>query len=151
MGDGIVVVDVGDCLGQEGGNAHGVHVVAIGHGDGIRGKEALDGAVGQAGACLVVEHAVGNAGKDAGGAVLLENLGSGAEGAAGFGHVVNHEHILAVHVAARADSQNDSHLGLFLCRSGQQNAALRGFLGLNVLDHNAIRQRLNAHNSNLLV
>ena len=98
VGDGGIVVDVGDCLGEKRGNAHGIHTVTIGHGHGVGGEEALDGAVGQALAGGIGQHAVGHTGEDAGGAVLLENLGSGAEGAAGFGHIVHHENILTLHI-----------------------------------------------------
>ena len=45
VGDGVVVVDVGNGLREEGGDAHGVDVRAVGHGDGVGCEESLDGAV----------------------------------------------------------------------------------------------------------
>ena len=33
--DGVVVMDVGNCLGEKRGNADGIHPFSVGHGDGV--------------------------------------------------------------------------------------------------------------------
>lgn len=142
VSDGVVVVDVQDGLSKERGDADGIHHVpaeGLGHGDGVRGEETLDGAGGQAGAGLLVEDGVGDAGEDAGGTVLLEDSGSGAEGAAGLRHVVHHQDVLTLHIT-------DDGVGIHLC-SGDTLLGHDGELGaedvgvaLGVLDAADVRR-----------
>ena len=56
-----------------------------------------------------------------------------------------HLDFLAIHIAAGADSENNRHLRLLLRGAGQNQTRLGGFLGFNILDDNAVTQRLHGH------
>ena len=60
-----------------------------------------------------------------------------------------HSHLdfLAVHNAAGADSDDLSHLGLFLSTAGQDQTALGGLLNLNSLNDNTVCKRNDLHSS----
>jgi len=98
-GDGLASADAADGLAEQRGDADDADFLAAGLGNGVGGDDFLDGGVSQALVGEFSEDAVGDAGEDAFGAVFVEDLGGGGEGAGGFGHVVDEEDVAAFDLA----------------------------------------------------
>lgn len=95
----MAAVDAADGFSHEGCDADDADFFSGRLGDGVGGDHFLDGGVFEALVAHFAKNGVGDAGEDALGTVFGEDFGRGAEGAGGFGHVVDEEDVAALDFA----------------------------------------------------